>query len=315
MASDWDAVIRALVLEGAAGVPKGTWSNKGVRGLLKAKESFENAGSMDPEWFNPKGSKLYLFLLNNIRKRALSLRTPMEAEEVLTHAIMGLGADMQDVLSVPYAVGKHLSQKVKSGGESPRSVGVLVLSHIYRKMLNELDKQPQQMTPEIERDLHEEPAEADDLAQYLFPIVFMTPGDPLGTKIRAVMRAAWHDSPPMLLWLDIVEQEHRFPTQTEVADKAGLLSEAYKAKWRGSGVFNSQHWKPRWQKFYSVLWKDRRLMNALRDRLDVEGVELDESAPPSAADVARQTDNLLQQRMASINQRVLSNFRQRLLGR
>jgi fructosamine-3-kinase len=73
------------------------------------------------------------------------------------------------------------------------------------------------------------------------------------------MRASWHDSEPMLLWLDIIENEHRFPTQKEVAQKAGMAPPA----------FQVNHWKKRWRKFFN----DIRYKTSLIRRLQEAAVE------------------------------------------
>ena len=54
------------------------------------------------------------------------------------------------------------------------------------------------------------------------------------------MRASWSKSQPMLIWLDMVENQGRFPTQREVAEMAGITASAFRVR----------HWKPNWIKFF-----------------------------------------------------------------
>lgn len=102
----------------------------------------------------------------------------------------------------------------------------------------------------------QEEKQADDFGYFLAEAVFHNLHDPVGVKIRDLMRASWHDSPGMLEWLNIVETEKRFPTKKEVADRIG----------QNPAVFHARHWKPRWKTFLLDLRSKTTLLKALQDR-------------------------------------------------
>jgi len=99
-------------------------------------------------------------------------------------------------------------------------------------------------------------------------VVFRHTHDPVGSKVRDLMRAAWHDSPPMLQWLSIVEGQHRYPTQKEVAEKAGIRP----------SPFHQRHWKPRWKKFLQALKSKPRLLTMMEEKASDYGIYWDASS-------------------------------------
>ena len=89
----------------------------------------------------------------------------------------------------------------------------------------------------------------------------------LGQRVRDLMRASWEGSDPMILWLDILEQEHRYPKQNEIAQKSGI----------NPAAFNARHWKPRWKKFFMDLRSASSLLHAIQKMAVEEGIDWDPS--------------------------------------
>ena len=286
MADDYDRLIRAGVLEGAAGVPEGSWMRQGARGLVKAQATFETASSMDPAWFSPSNSGVYRALLSGVKKNLSTMGIRSEVEDVLHAAIMGIGVHNQKVQAIPYAVGKYLSAGIKSGAETPDKVSALMSNFIKKKMLTELKAVGrEQIVEPDETGLENEPVPSgtgEDFGDALMHLMFESPSDPLSRKIRSLMRAAWHDSPPMLLWLDTVENKRYIPSKLEIADALGIALTGLTAN----------HWKPRWKKFFSALWSRQALVDSISERFESQGIDWD----PASVATAEEMEALLPSR-------------------
>jgi len=269
---DFDILMRLQVLEGAAGVPVDSWMKKQRMGLAMAQAHFENQ-SLDPNWFSPTNTGLYNIVFSciqsTIKRYQFRLVEPLD---ILASNLMGLGANLDPGRIRPcYATGQVLSDGIKDGRETPIGVAKSKLCKIFSNKVTVEKRKNKDMNmptndegmimdiPDTREESISAPSDSVEIGHLLAEVVFHNLHDPLGVAIRDVMRASWHDSEPMLLWLDIIENEHRFPTQKEVAQKAGMAPPA----------FQVNHWKKRWRKFFN----DIRYKTSLIRRLQEAAVE------------------------------------------
>jgi len=277
---DMDILLRLQVLEGAAGVPVDTWMKKQKRGMAEAQTFFEGQ-PLDPSWFISTNTGMYdiIFSLVQSTINKLKLRR-VDPLDVISGYLMGLGVNITGpgVKRPAYAAGTKLADGILSGTETPVRVAKGTLGRYFiNKVWPEQRKQKDVSMPvdddgaafdvaDTTQDLNLDPGQInyghDAFGEFLAEIVFKDLHDPLGVKIRDLMRATWHSSPPMLIWLDTVENEHRFPTKRETAEKAGMTP----------GAFGASHWIPRWKKFLAELKTRRNIQDDLADRAREEGI-------------------------------------------
>lgn len=308
MEKEYDIMLRLQVLEGAAGVPLDTWWKKGARGLGIAQKSFEQE-TLKPEWFDPALSGMFGVVQGILHTVINQYHLSITPYDMINNALMGIPLDAsapRETLRAAYESGRVLAAKIRGGQETPISVARGKLgTYLARKVLAEykhirleqiglpekLDKEPGDI------DIPDVPDEKD-FGDAMTVIFFHSHGDTLSLKLRNLMRASWAESPPMLRWLQIVEDENRWPQGKEIADEFGI----------GAG-FISNHWKPRWKKFLKELWRRKDLMGQLEDRMDRMGVVWNPKMPEgdqflellrrrdkpktASSDVTRLTDRFL----------------------
>lgn len=286
-----DVLWRLSVLEGVVSVPNGSWGRMGRRGLVKARETFSDMGnSIHPDWLSDENTGMYNVLKAKADAAIRSFGvTFAEGEDLLTSMIAGLGVN-HDEIEVPPAqtAGKLFANGIMSGVETPKSIAMGPLakyvgqraSNMAKKTRGETEMPVDEDGEEIpleegERNDFDQTSDFDEVREVLGEVVFKHLNLPLSKKIRALMKATWHDSPPMLKWLEIVEEEHRYPTAKEM----GILFGANPDKPGQGAVFLSRHWKPRWAKFFKVFWSRPKLLEEIEIYLAKQGIQWEMNKP------------------------------------
>jgi hypothetical protein len=290
MERDFDILLRLQILEGAAGVPADTWMKLRRRGGLAAAQShFEDQGQtkINPDWFSPSDQGVFSTVNARVSDmiRKLGLRR-VQSVDIINGYLMGLGVNLDAGVKRPaYAAGQSKADGILGGTESPLQIAKGPLSKYFvNKVWPEQRKQKDDLMPQDDegrtKDYSDEydsqappdfgaPSYSGDaFGEFLAETVFRNLHNPVGVKVRDLMRSSWHNSPPMLQWLDIVETEHRYPTQKEVAEKAGI----------GPSPFRARHWAPRWKKFMLDLRRQPTLLKALKNEALEDGIVWDDSS-------------------------------------
>ena len=86
---DFDVLARLQVLEGAAGLRAGAWSNRGRAGLRQAMGHFEGS-PLDPNWFARQSGMYRLLKATAQRILSTSRVTNVDADDLLQNALAGL---------------------------------------------------------------------------------------------------------------------------------------------------------------------------------------------------------------------------------
>lgn len=290
MRLEYDRMIRAQVLEGAAGVREGSWWGERERGLKKAKAFYDDKGyPANPDWFNPQYSGLFgtlnTTLLKVIRKTGLTI----EPFDVIQNALAGMSLTGGfNLKRPPYEAGKTLAEGIKNGKEHPRSVAAGKLgSYLNRKVLNEAKTLKYHEgipigVDDAEMEIADTPAEEQEAGDFLFSIIFGQRDDPLGKKIRNFMRNTWagtgRTEEVMNYWLDIVENEGRIPPKNEVSKAVGVLPQD----------FSQKYWPKGWKRVFDALWGTTSIRNQLQTRYEAEGIPWFQEKPNWSAVLQKQ---------------------------
>jgi len=208
----YDQMLRAQVLEGAAGVPLDTWWKQGKLGLAKASRTLREQ-KVNPAWFSPESSGMFIILEKILKGTIIKypLIKGLEPLDVFNNAIMGvpLKADSpKERLRPAYEMGKHLRNKILDGTELPEALARGALGALFIRRVSDHNKS---VRLESEMPTDDEGAVIDfsdtkpsqSSADFLLGnLIHGT--DPGSRKIQEVMREAFSISKPMTLWLDIV---------------------------------------------------------------------------------------------------------------
>jgi hypothetical protein len=292
MAVEYDLLLRLQILEGAAGVRVDSWWKKPKsQALTSARKFFENSG-LNPEWLAERAQSLFNVLQRTLSGIIHSYHLTIEPFEVLNNSLMGLPIDPTDtdsssqILRQPYQAGKFLAQKIKSGEETPQSVGSGVLANMLKKKVVNLARHPLKQLQEddqgrtrdiVREDLPKEweGAEEANASRYLTGL-FYDLSDPLAKEIRDLMRQNWIRDPYMPYWLDQLEG-HKDTSYASVAEHFGIASSS----------FHQRHWIPAWREFTQALYRNRILMEKINHRLVIQHLEpIGEELPLEALEQA-----------------------------
>lgn len=294
MESDMDMLMRIQVLEGAAGVPVGSWMKLQRKGMQLAQQHFEGK-PVDPSWFAlGTNTGMYALVYRAVQKGIdVAKYRHVDPLDMINSGLMGIGANIDgDEIKRPcYAAGLKASSGIQSGSETPTKVAAGFLGRIfYNKVFALKGQQKELQLPTNEEGevmniadpsydpnaLPGESYDAESFGEFLAEMVFHNLHDPLGMKVRDLMRATWIDDASMIAWLDIIEQERRFPTKKEVSERTGI----------NPAVFQARHWVPRWKVFLKALRTKTVILNALQERARDEGITWDpdsvQDADPSS---------------------------------
>ena len=118
-----DILCRLQVLEGAAGLPFGTWSKQGERALKRAQAFFTDAKKrIRADWFSTEDTEVYTTALRYVKSKfGEQTQGDIAAEDIMQRAMTGLSTSAEDQL-IPlfHAVGcRGLS--LLDNGTSPKS--------------------------------------------------------------------------------------------------------------------------------------------------------------------------------------------------
>jgi len=293
---EYDQMLRLQVLEGAAGVPEGTWWKKGRRGFKPAADTLSGF-SVHPDWFNPGQSKMGPIVGGVVGKIINDTGVPLDDLDIVNNALMGLPLDSSNPKRTKrpaYETGRVLSGKILSGKETPASVAKGKLStYLFNKVLNEQaswnnDRNRKLPQDDEGRDLQHEDRGNSDMSPGNFLVKLITrSGDPLGKKVHKLMRRTWDQDGrtfqvPMLHWLDQLERGHLL-TLTKLAAELGKSKQ-----W-----ISQQPWKQGWVAFFDAFWKDTALRKDIILRLEEEGIPASLGKKPTLADVPDDTEHPL----------------------
>lgn len=140
----YDQFLRAMMLEGAAGIRFGMWANNNAASnLRKAQKHFaEHLDTMDPSWFSPQDSGAWKVLENRVG--AVFRRFKLDDEQrwdVLNSTLFGLNPKLERKKVPAYETGVYAREAILSGGESPKSLAVGYGGQLFvRKAINDAEK-------------------------------------------------------------------------------------------------------------------------------------------------------------------------------
>jgi hypothetical protein len=194
----YDHVVRAMILEGAAGVRPGTWSNGDtMRNLREAKGILLGEHpKMDPSWFSYKDSGAWDVLKRRVgavfQSNGIS---DSDAEDILHRALLGL-TKQNDQGALPLErAGQNLRDKIFAGTDKPKSVaGGLAGQFFVRKAIAEIKLMKRRETNHGQRvDVYENADQAGNMQTFgndfakVFMDIMTTPGSKVGRMFRTVI--------------------------------------------------------------------------------------------------------------------------------
>lgn len=238
----YDLLARLLLLEGAAGVPHGTFTGgKGGlhRGLRKAKAFFADyADTMDPLWFSEKDTGAWLALSNRIdgTLSRFGIHDPDKKLEISHNLMMGLGAKGGERSRPLYKIGEKGVVSIQEGREGPLSLlrGVAG-AYFTRQVMNELKREKRRRDlVEQNKDMIYDPRSHDVLVR-TDPFKMLTdlltdPTNPLGKRMRGVFRYSYKSLAPQdkngkkvgEIMFESFFKDGNFPPFKEGAAKVGI---------------------------------------------------------------------------------------------
>lgn len=273
-----DLMFRLSMLEGAAEVSPGRWSDNPNRGIKQASDHFSGT-RLDPSWLTKDDTGLYGRLLSLaeslMRSSGVEGVAELAPDEVLINAYMGLrrgGGGRKTRLL--YEAGKSLGDKIPSGQETPRSAYNKASRFIKNKVLDEIkiyqrDKARHRLDYGDEGETGDRGIADKGLWEKskgeFFSRTLLDPSDRLGERIRRWIRdffSKQKGSKYLLSWLDQSLKKGRPATQVEVAEEFGIAA-------TGLG----RYFKPALSKLESAFWRSS-LADELEDAFVAEGGRL-----------------------------------------
>jgi len=280
----YDLVCRLQVLEGVAGVPANTWTSKAQRGIAIAQEKLGD--KVPPEWFSPKDTGMFNLVLRGLETHLTNTRNVNkvrvdkdEAMDMIQSALFGLGL-MGEGNSSPmfWEIGKHFTPQILSGRESPKSIAPIALKFFIQKVgnlvrnrrrLDTIDgggegEEPAEVGEKLKHTNERSEAE-ESLAEETLVEAIRNRSDPLGQKIRSVMRNAVDPETStgkiINIWLDHLEATGKYLQNSELAREMNIAPGTV-TKW----------WTDAWERILNAVWSNRQLIKAIEDRYIREGV-------------------------------------------
>lgn len=291
--ASYDLMVRLQILEGAAGVPLGSWWRK-ARISQGITEAFAGA-ALDPSWLSPQdtgAAGLAVGLLGQSIRSFNFGGAPPEPLGMLNAVLMGVSTiDNEHVSEKPvfYHAGTQLRAGILNGSEDPKAiVGGPANKWIKRKVLNdwrkwERDRGESLDTHEDSRETAEERVEDTGPSVTLSQIIlgaFLDRSSPLGKKLRQKFRMAWRGTPREdsmgRLWLGYIEQHGTFPDQQDIAKQVGPNPKGISAQ-----AFGKNHLRKGMVEALKAVWSDKSLVKLLELFAIRSGYQPDFS-PPSA---------------------------------
>lgn len=271
--AQFDMICRLQVLEGAAGVRPGTWSNRGKMGLRAAADSFKNE-SVQPAWFATTDTGMYMLLWRQV-DQVLRKVPGVDADDIMANALSGLALDLGESKRPLYEAGRKLADAIKSGDESPTKVAAgLAGFFLKRKALNEVKRQQRQqkiMGPTLQdNEAGTIPDESEQDSFEALLLAMRDKSDPLGRRLRQIMRdqieaRRSEDAKAGLhYWLDTFEKTGQFPSYDELGRQFGVALQTVKQRWI----------EPLLEDFDYALKANRSIMSEIRRRQEIPAARL-----------------------------------------
>jgi hypothetical protein len=133
IASALEMVARAQILEGAAGLPQGTWSKNPRQGLIQAKLHFSET-DIDPTWFLP--TNLYKAAQEAMQSVQRQYKMSVSPEDVLQGFMAGIGAKGEQVLSLFRYAGITRGEEIIRGSGSPDDIEGTVRAYAANRAMS-----------------------------------------------------------------------------------------------------------------------------------------------------------------------------------
>ncbi len=197
----YDHLVRALVLEGAAGIRPLTWANKGARRNLAKAEAKLKAEhpDMHDDWFVSKDTGCWRILENRVGKvfRSYGLDDD-EKQDILHRALYGLKANLDQGKIPLWEAGKRLKDGIFDGTETPMTVCAgLAGKWFVRKAISEANtttRRERQRGQDI--DVHEMGDRTEDQSGLrpfgrVFIDIVTDPGNAVGRKVREFIKGTY----------------------------------------------------------------------------------------------------------------------------
>jgi len=255
-----DLMFRLSMLEGAAGVTPGSWSDNPSRGLDQATDHY-SVSDVDPDWLSTRDQGVYRYLLRMtqaiLRSSGLEGVSDLSADEILINAYMGLARSGGTKKRVLYEAGKALAAGINSGVESPmKAAGGKAKVYIRNKALDEI-KTYRRKRDRYRIDIGEEGSVEDrgirderiwdkSRGEYFTQVLF-DPSDRLGQQIRRWVRdflGKVRGSKYLQAWFDMSLEARRPVSQRDVANVFGVAP-------TGLG----RYFKPGLKKLQDAFWR------------------------------------------------------------
>lgn len=273
----YDHLVRAMILEGAAGVRPLTWANNNARGnLAKAeKRLMAEHPAMDTDWFSTRDMGCWKILENRVGKvfRSYGLDDD-EKQDILHRALYGLKADLSQGEIPLWRAGKTLMDGIKDGGESPKAVCAgLAGKWFVRKAISEANttkRREQQRGQDI--DVHEMGDRTEDQSGKrpfgrVFLDILTDRSDPAGRLLQAFIRSTYAGTVQAEtgdMYFDMLFKTGDVPHRNEVAKAVGKSVQLV-------NVHLSRHILPR----IGVMWRrNSALQKKVQERVVQLGGEL-----------------------------------------
>jgi len=257
VATEYDRLYRVQTLEGAAGVKPKAWSqNSTIRaGLAKAADRFAGT-DIDPSWLGLENAGMFGVVDRAIKSAISRFKLNDDSMDFHANFLSGLGAKGEPTIDVfpAWKAGKNLSGGILAGKETPKSVGAGLVAHwAVQKVQNEAVLKRHKVEESFyddegdEIEIADTPAEEVAAGDFLEAIMFHDMSDPMGKKLRNLMRSALEKIPklaPMLVWLDLLERKWVPEKRKDLALALGLKSPEQL----------QDQWNPAWHAFLDILW-------------------------------------------------------------
>jgi hypothetical protein len=287
MKHEYDIMMRLQTLEGAAGVPVNTWWREGSSALPKAKAWFaDKQYPIDPEWLSPAYTNTYGIVESQVAAQIKRYGLSEEPLDYINNALMGQGIHADtDTMYVAYAAGKGRAERILSGKESPVSMAKGSLGMFFRNRVDRDKKnikRPEQFNINDEGQIQEfeTPTSDTEAADYLLELLTSS-YDPIGQKIRNLMRETWKGEnyeDVMNEWVDILEETGNIPRKSEFVEIYNQAHPEVEPQ-LSSTNFSNNYWKKSLVKFYKRLWNTPAILNLLAKKYLAEGVPFFQEKP------------------------------------
>ena len=278
MMTEYDWVIRLQVLEGAAGVPAGTWWKKRLHGLKAASAHFEGQ-DVSPLWFTTGDSGMFRIVKQVVTSEIN--KSPYirggDPLDFINSALMGLTVDLtgDKTRALPaYGAGKLYKNGITSGSETPETIAKGNLGRMIKQRVMDESKTMVKVKQiptddegrerEIPDREYSDPVKAYKVLSDLF--FDFGSSDKLANKMQDLMVDTFSKSIPMMTWLEMLKETGESPELTAVAERAGISKQS----------FGQRHWKPKWEMLFRRIFSDPKLMYELLDRVKAEGADIDD---------------------------------------